>query len=195
MQSNAIIEIAINGYNSETEFVTVNDVKRELNLLFDNPNALEFDDDDLLLTDIVRRARNIVEEYTGVGLTSKTITVVLRNELGGIELPLQPYTQLTAAPTIKDKDGNAITDYTLTGNWFKKLESPCYDYIEITYNCGYNKDTQGNGTPWLPDGLRDAWIAQAVHMYKNRGDENVGVCEKALNNCAPYIRPYKSVVV
>jgi hypothetical protein len=193
MKYNAIGEITIGGYNSETEFITIEDIKRELSLTFDSTGSFDFDDDDVLLLDILRRSRSIVEEYTGVGLTSKTITVVLRNELGGIELPFQPYRPVQT-PEFSYSDGTVITsdEYELRGHYFKRLMCPHSCYILATYICGYDAD--GSTEPHLPFALKDAWLAQAVYLYEHRGETNVGMCEKALNSAAPYVREWKSVL-
>jgi hypothetical protein len=189
MKYNSIIEKEIEGLlvaSPGDEYVVLNDLKRELNLVFTTSGSYEFTDDDTLLQDIIDQARSVIEEYTGLGLTPMNVAVILRNECGGIELPFGPFVSLTS---IKDADGNTITSYTLRGNRFKRLEDPLLDYIEVKYATGYNKATEDGLTPTFPEGLKKAWLAQAVWIYNHRGEEkDMDICTAAMNYAAPYVR-------
>lgn len=188
MKYNDILEkeIEVLHLAAADEYVVLNDLKRELNLVFSTSGSYEFTDDDALLQDIIHQARSVIEEYTGLGLTSMDVAVVVRNECGGVELPFGPFVELTS---IEDKDGNPITNHVLRGNRYKRLEDPRLDYILIKYKTGYDSTTEGTDTPKMPTGLVKAWLAQAVWMYNHRGEEkDMDICEAAMNYAAPFIR-------
>lgn len=188
MKYNSILEQSIVSLVGGTEYVVLDDLKMELNLLFTSSGTPDFSDDDDYLTALIPQARSVIEEYTGLALTSMNVAVVIRNECGNTELPYGPFVSLTA---IKDADGNDISsaDYTLQGKWFKKLKEPLYDYVELTYKTGYCKDTETSATPLLPQALKRAWLEQAVWMYNHRGEEKgFDICEAAMNSAAPFVR-------
>lgn len=172
-----------------TEPVSLADVKRALNLQFDSEGSYEFNDDDTLLLDLIARCRAYIEEYTGLSLAPKTLKSVLRNELGGVEIPYGPVTEVT---TLVDGDGGAVIP-TYYGNQFKTILSPCLCNLVVTYTAGYAAGK-------CPTGLRSAIIEEVVFRYNNRGDQqqeyassSVALCESALNLAAPYKR--KSMLV
>lgn len=168
---------------SESWYVEVDDVKQALNLLFETEGSYDFSDDDVYLQELIHQAREILEQYTGIGFTKGTVTAILRNECGDIELPYGP---LRSSPVFTDKDGTVITDdVTLRGNLYQWIECPKLDYIKAVYNGGF--DPAGDSSFKFPLALKRAWIEQCVWMYKNRGESGT-VCEQALNTAAPYKR-------
>jgi hypothetical protein len=138
--------------------------------------------------EIAKSAREVIENYTGVSMASKTYKAILRNDCGGIEIPFGPITTLT---NIKDVDGVALvanTGYTVRGNKFKWIESPCSCYLEVNYEAGYTKED-------IPAGLKRAWLEQIAFDYVNAGDQQqqyaaatVSICESAIEKAAPYKR-------
>ncbi|WP_276483561.1 head-tail connector protein [Paraflavitalea pollutisoli] len=172
-----------------TEPVTLEDVKRQLNLLFDTDGSYEFNDDDSLLAQDIKAAREAIENYTGLSLATKTLRTIVRNELGGVEIPYGPIQSVT---TIKDNTGTTVTP-TLSGNQFKTIDSPCSCYLLLDYVAGY-----ANGK--LPAQLKQAVIEEAVFRYTHRGDQqqeyaaaDVSLCTSSLNLAAPFKR--KSILV
>jgi hypothetical protein len=72
-----------------------------------------------------------------------------------IEIPYGPVISVTS---VLNSEGDAI-DYTVTGNLWKYLVSPCYNRMVITYEAGYND---------IPKGII-ADIRELVHaMYINQ---------------------------
>src|SRR5687768_3623659 len=118
MKYNDVIEteVVTDVSSFDDEPVTLAEIKRHLNLQFDTSGSYEFDDDDTKLQEIAKSSREIIEQYTGVSMASKTLKSILRNDCGGIEIPFGPVTTLT---NIKDVDGVEIvadTGYTVRGN-------------------------------------------------------------------------------
>lgn len=168
-----------------SEPVSLADIKRQLNMQFDADGAYEFNDDDTLLTRYNTAARSRIENYTGLSLAPKTLRTIVRNELGGVEIPYGPVIAVTA---MEYEDGTdlAITDYAIRGNQFKTIETPYRCYLRVTYTAGYTV---------IPPELAQAIIEQVVFMYKNRGDQqqeyaaaDVTLCKSALEWAAPYKR-------
>lgn len=154
------------------EPVTVTEMKDYLRLegfvLEDESTAtVEFDDDDLLIKDMITAAREGLEDLTGWALVPKTLRVLLCNKAGMIQLPYPPFGDLTS---LTNEDDDAVTDYELRGSSVKYLKEPLYDMLTATYTCGFS-------TPqaWV----KDAIMKEVAYRYKNRGDENVdGLCKQ-----------------
>lgn len=163
-----------------TEPVTLPEIKRYLNMLFDTTGSYEFTDDDTLLNDINKASRKYMEHYTGLSFGSKTITAIIRNELGDIEIPYGPIVSITS---VKDADGNVLStnQYKLIGNKFKRICWPTYSYLEITYVAGYTT---------LPYDLKASIITEAAWRYHNRGLEDDGMtyCKASLELASQYKR-------
>lgn len=194
MKYNDVIEAQVvtdvAGFSDEP--VTLEEIKRHLNLQFDTSGSYDFTDDDTKLQEIAKSSREVIEQYTGVSMASKTLKAIIRNECGNIEIPFGPVTTLTS---IKDADGVSLTSgttYIVRGNQFRWIESPRACYLEVNYTAGYTKLT-------IPAGLKRALLEQIAFDYANAGDQqreyataNVSICESALAKAFPYSR--KSLV-
>lgn len=190
MKYNDVIEVQVvtDVSSFDDEPLTLAEIKQHLNLQFDTSGSFEFDDDDTKLQDTAKSAREIIEQYTGLNLASKTMKAILRNDCGNIEIPYGPVATLTS---IKDVDGVVLisdTSYVMRGNQFKWIESPCSCYLEVDYISGYAKTT-------IPAGLKRAILEQIAFDYVNAGDQQqqyatatVSICESALAKAAPYVR-------
>lgn len=181
------IQIITDVASLSDEPVTLDEVKRHLNLQFDTSGSYQFDDDDTKLEDLIRQSRELLEQYTGVSMAVKTYRAVLRNECGGMAIPFGPVTSIT---TVADADGNTLVanqGYKLTGSLYE-FQSPLSCYIDVTYTAGY---TPAN----IPAGLKRALLEQIAWNYVNAGDQhqqftsgNIAICESALAKAAPYSR-------
>jgi len=168
---------------------TLDQVKQHLNLQFDTAGSYQFDDDDTKLELIMKDSREQLEQFTGLSLAQKGYKAIVRNECGNVDIPFGPITDLTS---VKDIDGNVITDYTIRGNQFKWIEKPFACYLEVEYTAGYTPDN-------IPEGLRRAWLVQIAWNYANPGDQqqqfataSVDLCKAAMEIAAPYKR--KSII-
>ncbi len=187
MKYNDIIEVQVTA-GPETEPLTLDEVKRHLNLLFDTAGSYDFDDDDTYLNALIGECRQAMEEILGIGLALKSYRAILRNECGGIEIPYGP---ISTIGDIKDIDGTLLVDgetYQLRGLEFKWIESPVSCYIDIEYSAGYS-------TVNIPKGLKRALLEEIAFRYNNRGDqtnkfagENVGLSQGAMELASRYSR-------
>lgn len=123
-------------------------------------------DDDNIVENLITAARIIIENYLNQSLIQRTVTAHLNNTCGNIYLPFQPFIELVS---VKNSSGDAIAEggYTLTGTSFKRLESPCYDGIEISYIAGPEDGKEVSKV------IHTALQMQIAFMYENRGDEAV----------------------
>lgn len=184
MQYNAVLDKQFSG-ESTTEPVSLVDFKRHLNMLFDTEGSYEFNDDDAYLTILIKQARAIIEAYTGVSLITRTVTAILRNDCGNIELPYGP---VGVVASVVDADDVAFSSNTIQGLQFKWLVSPCACYVKVQYAAGY-------AVVDVPAPLIRAILEQGAFMYKNRGDQqqeyaaaNVSICQSAMEEAAPFKR-------
>jgi hypothetical protein len=138
-----------------------------------------FTDEDDLITALITAARQVCESYTAKSFVERTVTAVLRNDLGNVKLPYGPVGNVTGAA---DVDGNSITDFVVTGVFDKRLCSPISSYVQISYTAGYSV---------LPQQFQTALQMQLSWMYLHRGDEE-------LTNIAPdakaILSPFRAVV-
>ena len=145
----------------------------------DFAQADEFDFDDTLIQDLINEGRVWAERYTGLHLVPKTLTVVLLNQAGMIELP----GPVTGTISIKDKEGNVIpsTGYKFIGVKFPLLETKFDDRITLEYAAGYAA---------CPDGLKNAIKAYVAEHYEHRGDEqpDKALTERAARKARAYRR-------
>ena len=164
------------------EPVTLTELKQHLNMAFDTLGSYTFTDDDTYLNRLIKASRQFLEKYTGLSFGEKTITAFLDNNRGGIEIPFGPVRSITS---IKDYYGEVIASdaYTLRGSKYKKIVSPSYDYMEVTYTAGLTV---------VPEDLKQAILCMCAALYKYRGDQTEAESGKwwmmALELASPYKR-------
>lgn len=140
--------------------------------------SVDFDDDDSFIRDLITSARETIEAVTGRAVIPKTLRVLLTNNAGRSFLPYPPIGDITS---LVDEDDVEIlaADYSVIGSDIKYLKSPCYEYMTITYECGYS-------TPkaWVKDAIKK----EVAHRYFHRGDEfDDGLCKASMAIVKPFI--------
>ncbi len=142
--------------------------------------------EDSEIAKMITAARQAIELVTQLCLVPSTVTAVIDNSAGCIELPLGPYVSDFA---LTGKDGAAIADYTLILERFKQLENPTANYLKATYKAGYSAKGDA-GYPVMPEDLLNAIKDQFAFLYGNRGDNasDMTVCEKAWRTTLRYTR-------
>lgn len=120
-------------------------------------------DEDLLITALITAARQRCESLVNKSFVERTVTAIVRNDLGNIKLPYGPVGNVTL---IYDADGNAIADYKLSGVSDKRLSYPMWGYIKVVYTAGY---------AGLPQQFKTALMMQLSWMYSHRGDEDMSL--------------------
>ena len=153
MKYNTVIE-AKQFESSVTEPVTLAEVKQWCKI------ELDITDENTLLTQLITAARKQAEGFLCVSLVDKTVTAVLKNELGNIELPYGPVKTITS---VTDADGDTVSpdNSEITGEEFKKVKTPCDEWLKIVYTTGYTS---------IPDYFKTAVLNQVLYLYENRGE-------------------------
>ena len=168
-------------YNSVTDIQFDDGVINEPVTLTEAKNFCKIDigTDDTLITALITAARMHCEAYTGVGFVEHNAVAILNNKNGGIYLPYGPVVTINQ---VTDKEGNVLvldTDYTLSGNEFKRLMTPKEDEITVDYICGYDV---------LPEVLKTALLNQIYFLYDNRSQNVDGIAPVAKILLTPYKR-------
>jgi hypothetical protein len=173
MNYNAVISVQdISDSSGEiTEPVDLDEMKDYLRLngfedTEDSPATVTgtFTSDDILLTDMIRAARELIEEKAGISIIAHEFEAVITNLCGRLEIPYGPIIGVTS---LKDSSDTLITSYTLVGNLWKYLKNPCQKEMTITYSAGYGDVLT---TP-LPRAIKIDIMRLVAYLYENRGDD------------------------
>lgn len=143
--------------------------------------------EDTEIAKMITAARQAIEAVTGLSLVPSTITAIIDNSYGNIELPLQPY--VSDFVLTNKSEGTITAQAVLLGERFKCLESPTESYMKAVYKGGYS--AKGDvGYPVMPEDLLNAIKDQFAFLYDNRGDNasSMTVCEKAWRTTLRYTR-------
>lgn len=146
-----------------SEPVTLAEMKVYLRLrgfIDDNDSTAipEFTDDDELIEEFIKTARQGLEEELGASIVPHTWKAVgVTNEAGDIRLWYGPVRELTS---VKDDEDNTYeTDKTkVVGD---NLTKPCDSCMTVEYEAGYEN---------IPSPLITEIKRMVAYMYENRGD-------------------------
>lgn len=118
-------------------------------------------EDDDLITSLITAARSQLEELTGLSFIPKLITVQLKNQCGGIEIPYGPIPWDIDISLITDIEGDEYDiDIYGTGGFFYIPTKT--DWVQLIYVAGYGY------TEDLPEDLKTAIKAKVFCMYEDR---------------------------
>jgi uncharacterized phiE125 gp8 family phage protein len=137
-------------------------------------------DEDAIITALITAARQICEGYISKSFVERTVTAIVRNDLGNIKLPYGPVGNITY---VYDVDGNDLTgtEYTLTGVSDKRLGYPMSSYVKVIYTAGYSV---------LPQQFKTALKCQLSWMFTHRGDDDGSVIAP---DSKAILSPYRSI--
>lgn len=139
---------------------------------------IDISDDDTLLTNLIKAAREASERYTGRAYINQTVKVVGETNSRMITLPRPPQ---SAISTVKYLDSagawqalTLTTDYTviavgstiavyISGSPY--VNENGYYTVEIVYTAGY-----GAAAINVPYALKQAILNRVAAMYENRGN-------------------------
>lgn len=143
-------------YLYETEPVSLEEAK--LYMKIDD----DITEDDDLIDSLITSARQQLEKLTGLSFIPKTITVQLKNECGGIEIPYGPVSGTIDPTLVTDRDGNEIGDFNIygIGGFYYLPDKTCF--VQLIYTAGYGYDFE------LPEDLKTAIKAKVFVMYDDR---------------------------
>lgn len=122
--------------------------------------SIDFNEKDNVLTSLITAARELLEEKYDIGIARKSITAIVDNSCGGIEIPGAPIGTVVG----KDQDGSSVV-LIITGLDHKFIESPCSCYLELEYESGYEAAD-------MPEIFKTAIKQQVLWMFEHLGDEN-----------------------
>ncbi len=155
-----------------TEPVTLTQAKNYLRLegfTSDDSGEQEFDFDDTLIESMITEARMWVEKYTGLYLVPRTLTVVLLNQAGYIELPGPLVGTITWAD-----DATPV----MVG---RKVETKYDCKLTATYDVGYTE---------FPKWVENSILAYIADHYEWRGDDKAPAPNE---RAAQIARPHRRV--
>jgi len=143
---------------------------------------IDFADDDVYLSALITQCRGLMERVTKRSLVEKTVTAIIRNEIGGMELPWGPVKSITTV-TNRNLDVLVVNDtYKVEGLLFPVVTQPTSDYVTFVYTAGH---TAAN----MPVGLKQALLELIAYKYRHRGDEDDQELSRKVNQLsAPFKR-------
>lgn len=140
---------------------------------------VDFDDDDDIITRLIKSARRSVEMYTSLSIVPKTISTYV-DLIKPLELPYGPVTSDATAIVVTASDGSVVDSamYQIGGLDFKEIRAlSIYLGATIQYDAGMTVDQ-------IEPGLKEAILNEIAFRYEHRGDEadtrksvNPGICE------------------
>ena len=155
-----------------TEPVTLTQAKNYLRLegfTSDDSGEQEFDFDDTLIESMITEARMWVEKYTGLYLVPRTLTVVLLNQAGYIELPGPVVGTITWADDAEPE---------MVGS---KIKTKYGCELTATYDVGYTE---------FPKWVENSILAYVADHYEWRGDDKAPAPNE---RAAAIARPHRRV--
>jgi hypothetical protein len=115
---------------------------------------IDIADDDALITELIKSARQACEQYVNLSLINRTVTALIHNGLGNFTLPYGPVAGDVI--TYTDIDDTALTDYNHRDSYGSDMT--------VVYLAGFTV---------LPQKLKTAVLNQVAWMYSERGDERI----------------------
>lgn len=168
-----------------TEPVTLAEAKAHLNIPTGNTYF------DTYITALITQARETAENFTGLSIVSKTVTVII-DLYSECMLPYNPVTTFTSASL---KTGaNAYTvqdlgnDFDIDGDYFIPIATLSGRW-KLIYVAGYTPST-------IPAGLKLGILQEIAFRFENRGDltenranVNPGISSAAEDLFTNYVQP------
>lgn len=165
--------------NEGTEPLAIADVKNWL--------KVDFDDENTLITDLIKQARELAEEASGLSLLVKTIEYFEDDEdilSDWIKLPYPAHDSITEVVL----DGATITEYSETGLTQK--------IIKVTGFSTTDADSKGLKVTYTtigtcPAGVKLAMLKLIGENYERRTNSFEGGLSKGLDNFYNYLSQFK----
>jgi hypothetical protein len=134
-----------------SEPVSVADIKSHL--------RIQHSGEDAYLSELIKEAREQLEDEHGAAFAPKTIKVQVRNQKGNIKLPL--WTPNGTITEITDQDGEVIVD-TSYDIYNGVVETKFTDPVYVEYTTGFAT---------LPNKYKRQLKERVEYLYSNRGDQ------------------------
>jgi uncharacterized phiE125 gp8 family phage protein len=162
-------------------------------------NFLKYDEDEAtelaLIVSLGKSARQLIEEYLNVSLTSKTYTLEFDNyaiDDYHLTIPRGPVVNVISI-TQYDNEGTATeltdnSDYYLRGSQDKNVYFPV-TYEEYYYKMEYIAGYGGSGVEALPEALKIAVMELAKYWY-DREEQDRHIPETIKAKLLPYSKNF-----
>ena len=148
--------------------------------------------DDDLITQLITSAREMCEDYTGIGFVVHNITANIDNPNGGIHLPYGPIRAINSVTNADDDELDIDDQYTISGGEFKRLLTPKENNLTVEYEAGYST---------LPNRLKLALLNTVYYLYDNRAQSINHIYDKnvpTIGNLGPIsemiLKPLRRVI-
>lgn len=170
-EDNVVTYIVAGSATPTSEPVTLAQAKAWLRVTRDDENAI--------IAALITAARRICEAKVNKSFVPRTVTAILRNDLGNIKLPYGPVNTVTS---VSDSEDVALSssDYNVSGIGDKRLGYPMWEYVKVVYTAGYSA---------LPENFKTAIKMQLAWMYTHRGDEEINISQLS-NDAKAILSPY-----
>ena len=148
--------------------------------------------DDALITELIKSAREMCEDYTGIGFVVHNITANIDNPNGGIYLPYGPIIAINSVKNADSEELDIDDQYTISGKEFKRLLTPKENNLTVEYEAGYST---------LPNRLKLALLNTVYYLYDNRAQSINHIYDKnvpTIGNLGPIsemiLKPLRRVI-
>lgn len=162
------------GNSQAVEPVTLAEAKTQL--------RVTFNDDDVEIYQMIKRARAHVENYCNISIVTKRITTIMRIDCPW-ELPYGPVVAIEGVSNNTGVTGSGPVSYT-TSDWDWSIDGDLFD----AGGCGKTRVVYTAGMDVVPDDLKQGILLQVSFLYENRGKDatNLGVSQEVMNMVNPY---------
>lgn len=127
-----------------------------------------YTDRDTEITAIIKRCRKALEDHKECSIVLNTITAILKNTIGGIQLPYGP---VIAVSEMKDFEEVVIPeeDYELRDF---SIYNPVADFLTVTYTAGYTTEDPINPVPLS---IKEELLELIAWVFFNKGTIGEGL--------------------
>lgn len=141
---------------------------------------VDFEEDDTLITTLIKAVRKASEKYTGLSFVTRTITLYAENWSSLDELPYGPHQSVTSVVRLAyDNTETTLTtdDYYLKGLAFLSVnvgrvwrlsEGRCNNRLRIVYEAGFGEASD------VPEDIKLAILKEVAELYENRENSLIG---------------------
>lgn len=141
---------------------------------------VEHSEDDVLFGKLIAAVEDLTEQYTGLTLREKTMTIEYAQYGHEVQLPYGPKHVVTAVRRVEQGTATALTtaEYHVAGQEHKTL------YIDRHYSSQQLQIdlTAGYGIANVPDAIRVAMLKAILSTYEDRQDVVTGTIATVMPN-------------
>lgn len=180
------------------EPVTLAEAKNHLRITASNS------DEDALISNLIKAARQWCEAYTGCSFVLQTWQVKLDEFPECIKLPRGPViavSSITYLDTSGDSQTLASSSYRVDADTIPARVTEAYastwpstypvtNAVTVTYTAGY-EDTGSSPTDDVPEAIQQAILLMVAHLFENREASSVAALTEIPMGVAALLGPYR----